>query len=114
MLNNSACVVIFDLTSDKPLPKAIAKRLKISGVLLIKKNFEFHRRSGAGGSDNFSGYHDRFWGFGKSKGHGYLLSDGQWFCGFNKNSGTTYVLNRCIEFRARSFATYDDGLVFFK
>jgi hypothetical protein len=63
-------------------------------ALFIKKNFEFHRRSGAGGSDNFSGYHDRFLGFGKLKGHGYLLSDGQWFCGFNKNSGTTNVLNK--------------------
>ena len=88
--------------------------LQPSVALLIKKNFKYHGRPRARGSDDFSGYHDRIFGLGKFKGHRDFLSDRQWHIGFNENSGTTYVLDRCIEFGIRRFAIDDDRMVFFK
>ena len=81
-------------------------------TLLIKKYFKLHCCPGARGSDNFSSYHDGLLGLGKFERHGDFLPDGQWIGGFNKNSGSTDVLNRCIEIRIGSFAADDDGLVF--
>lgn len=94
-----------------PLP-SVFRHLEI--VLLIKEDLELHSRSRACGSDDFAGYHNRLFGPGKLECHGDLLTDRERLGGFNENSGTTDILNRCIKFGIGCFAVYDDGLIFLK
>jgi hypothetical protein len=91
---------------------AMSYELPARSGLALKENLKFHPNTPVRNSDDFSGCHNRFLGFGKHKCQCYFLAGEQGPGGFNENAAGAHILNKCFEVGIHGLASGHHGLDF--